>query len=84
MTRFTVVWTRTAEANLANIWMNAHDPAAVSAAADTIDVELSQNPASIGSPDREGMFRLSRPPLEVLFSVREPDRIAEIEYVRHL
>lgn len=84
MTRFTVIWTRNAEANLANIWVNAVDPAAVAAASDTIDLELSNNPASLGTPVREGFFRLSRSPLEVLFSVREPDRIAEIEFVRHL
>ena len=54
MSRFTVVWTPDAEAELANIWMNAGDPAAVSAAADTIDAELANNPLGIGESGERG------------------------------
>jgi hypothetical protein len=84
MSRFTVVWTRDAVARLANIWMNAVDPAAVAAAADRIDDELLNDPLHIAEPAREGFFRLERAPLTVLFSVREADRVVSIEFVRHL
>ena len=81
MSRFTVVWTRDAVGRLANVWMNAVD---VAAAADRIDAELANNPLGTGDPVREGLFRIEYAPLSVIFSVREPDRVVMIEFVRHL
>ena len=57
---------------------------AVTAAANSIDRELGEDPVRIGTADSEGLFRVVRPPLLVLFEVREPDRIVEISYVRRI
>lgn len=84
MNRFTVVWMPDAEGELANIWMNAGNPAAVTAAANRIDAELASDPIGTGESIREGIFRLERRPLVVLFTVRESDCVVEIESIRHL
>ena len=84
MSRFTVVWAPDAEDQLAEIWTNAADRVAVTAAANSIDRELGEDPVRIGTADSEGLFRVVRPPLLVLFEVREPDRIVEISYVRRI
>jgi hypothetical protein len=46
MTRFTVVWHEGAHEELAEVWINARDRNAVTAAAHLIDVELSQDAAT--------------------------------------
>ena len=42
MIRYTVVWNRSAQDELAELWMNARDRHAVTAAAHVMDVELAQ------------------------------------------
>jgi len=45
--KFNVVWTPTAEEDLASVWTEARDRDAVTSAAHTIDRLLSLNPDSI-------------------------------------
>ena len=84
MDRFTVVWAPDAKASLADIWMNCDDRTAVTVAADSIDSELALRPFEIGDPQREGLFRLERPPLVVHYVVRELDRTVEVGSVRRI
>ena len=84
MSRFTVVWMPDAEDELIKIWLSAADPASVSKASNRIDAELASNPLGTGDSVSEGIFRLKRPPLAVLFTIRESDCVVEIESVRHL
>jgi plasmid stabilization system protein ParE len=81
MSRFTVIWLPEAEARLTEIWIDANDRAAVATAADTIDLELAVNPLEVGTTDHEGLLRLVRLPLSVLYAVREPDQVVHIGYV---
>ena len=45
---FTVRWTRSARDQLADVWLNHHDRAAVTAAAHRIDLLLGRDPANQG------------------------------------
>ena len=78
MTRFTVVWVQSALDDLAEIWLEASDRNSVSKSADDIDRELAQDAPEKGNELREGLRSLLAPPLKVIFSVREPDRVAEV------
>ena len=82
MTRFTVVWSEPAQNRLATIWIGAPDRNAVTAAANAIDAALASDPADKGTPVHEGLRAITIPPLHVLFSVDEPDRLVRIVSVR--
>jgi len=83
MTRYTVVWPGGAEDDLAEVWLNASDRNAVSAATFAIDRELAQDATQKGLEVSEGLRAFYEPPLRVLFAVREEDRIVEVLRVRH-
>jgi hypothetical protein len=84
MTRYTVVWESNAQDVLARVWMISPDRPAVTAAAQFIGVELSQDAASQGIVIAEGLRALLAPPLRALFAVNEGDRIVEVVLVRRL
>lgn len=66
---FAVEWLPSAEQTLASLWNTAHDRAALSASADTIDAELARDPLSLGEA-RGGKTRIVlMAPLAVLFDV---------------
>jgi hypothetical protein len=69
---FTVVWRPSALRDLADVWTNAPDRNAVTAASRAIDLRLGRDPLSQGEA-REGNLRiLFVPPLAVIYQV-EPD-----------
>jgi hypothetical protein len=71
---YTVLWLRAAEHTLAEIWTNAADRNAVTAAADATDAWLRRDPFSFGE-SRSGGIRLGfLPPLAFLFRIDEPNR----------
>ena len=75
---FTVVWKPAATAELAKIWLNAEDRAAVTTAAHQIDTALRIDPSIKGesrSGDRRIMFVA---PLGVDFEIHEPDRRVDV------
>lgn len=82
MTRYTVTWLKGAQNHLAQIWTDATDRQAITRAANTIDTELAADPENKGTPFAEGLKSLVIPPLYVLFSVSEPDRLVEVASVR--
>ena len=82
MRRYTVTWLKGAQGHLAQIWVDATDRQAVTEAANAIDRLLAVDPTAQGEEVSEGLRRLSVPPLHVLFSVREPDRLVEVATVR--
>ncbi|MBV9126022.1 MAG: hypothetical protein JO112_21935 [Planctomycetes bacterium] len=82
MTRFTVVWIEEVQNTLATIWMGALDRQAVTSAADMIDAELAIDPNTKGTEVAEGLRVLYVPPLQVLFSVQEQDRLVEVSGIR--
>lgn len=82
MTRFNVVWSKIASNMLTELWLDATDRNAIRSASDEIDRELAHNPIDKGTELSEGLWSYPAPPLKVIYSVREDDRIAEVLRVR--
>ena len=78
MTRFTVVWHHEAEDELARIWLESAHRQAVSAAANTIDTQLADDPDAQGTYLFAGLRLCEQPPLRVIYRVREKDRLASV------
>ncbi|MEX0712682.1 MAG: type II toxin-antitoxin system RelE/ParE family toxin [Pirellulales bacterium] len=84
MTRYSVVWPKSAQHELADLWLSAQDRGAVTAAADEIDRQLAEDAPDKGVELSEGMRAFFAPPLRVLFAVRNEDRVVEVLRVRLL
>ncbi len=82
MIRFTVTWLEGAQNHLAQIWVDAPDRQAVTEAANEIDLKLATDATSKGIPLSEGLRSLYIPPLHVLFTVSELDRLVVVVSVR--
>jgi hypothetical protein len=76
--RYTVVWIPSAEADLAQLWMDAPDRNLLSQSADRIDHSLARDPAGIGESRDAGRRILLIPPLGVLYRVKEEDQIVRV------
>jgi hypothetical protein len=75
---FTVVWTPSALNELATIYNQATDKAAVTVAADWIDYELRRNPIGVGE-SRQGPTRvLVADPLRVSYDVSPDDCLVSV------
>lgn len=75
--KFTVVAQQSAEAELADIYLRASDPATVTAAANEIERLLKHDAHTCGRP-LNGERYLLVPPLVAIFLVSEPDRMVTI------
>jgi hypothetical protein len=75
MTIYTVVWKRSAEQQLAALWLLASNRNAVTRAAARIDLLLWADPDQQGTPIFDTIRQLIVPPLGVEFEVVEDDRI---------
>ena len=78
MTRYTVVWHDDAQDQLAELWMNASDRRLVTLAANAIDRHLANDAETKGIGVEGGLRQAIVPPLRLLFSVSEADRIVKI------
>lgn len=78
MPRYTVLWHNEATNELAEIWVESLDRNALTYATNAIDRQLATAPSSKGSQLSEGLRVLAEPPLQILFLVREDDRIVEV------
>jgi hypothetical protein len=75
---YTVTWRPSAEQQLAQLWLNAPDRAAVTAAASRIETLLRTHPGLRGESRSGGTRVLFEPPLAVLFQVRDQDRCVDV------
>jgi hypothetical protein len=82
MTRYTVVWVKSADDELAELWLSSSDRTAVTTAAFEAHQQLSFDAFAKGEPLREGLRVLIKPPLRLVFSVNEDDRLVEVALVR--
>jgi hypothetical protein len=83
MSRFTVVWSRSAMARLAEFWID--NPAVrqeITDAADRIDRALAQAPESVGISVSARSRLVVHPPLSVLFWISTSDRQVRVIYVK--
>jgi mRNA-degrading endonuclease RelE of RelBE toxin-antitoxin system len=82
--RYTVVWRTDASEALTKEWLSAKQRQAVSDAADRIDQRLADSPREGALSATGDLFRLTVPPLSILYAIREDDRIVEVIAVRSL
>jgi hypothetical protein len=66
----------------AELWPNASDRNAMTAAAHPADHELGEDAQDEGSELSEGLRSLFAPPLKAIFTVRQDNRIAEVLRIR--
>jgi hypothetical protein len=78
---YTVVWEPTAEQELADIWMRAKDPAAVTSAAHQIDQLLGMDPLGEGESRDDPLRILFVEPLGVYYEVDQPGGRVEVRKV---
>ena len=76
--RFTVLWSPSAEAQLAEIWLDLRGRRdEVTEAAAQIDPLLREDPREKGRPyDTDRILRL--PPLAIVYSIEDGDRMVKI------
>jgi plasmid stabilization system protein ParE len=75
---YTVIWERTAENELAEIWVRVVDKNAVSQAANHIDAALRDHAHTCGDPHL-GQDRIWLvPPLGIIFRIQEPDCLVRV------
>jgi mRNA-degrading endonuclease RelE of RelBE toxin-antitoxin system len=82
--RWTVVYHRRAEDELARIWLFPTIRQAVTDAAAQVDQILRDSPLEAGESRASGRRILLVPPLGVKFEVSEPDRIVRVLDVWHI
>ena len=81
--KFTVVWTDSAEQDLAQFWLGARNRISIDEATQRIEAELATNPLHAGE-SRVGNVRvLTIEPLTVVFSVRPADRLVKVVQVTY-
>lgn len=84
MPRYTVVWDSDAIDELALAWMASANQESVKAAADRIDSQLSSDPGNKGRAHTESLRTLTAEPLEILFTIRDLDRLVRVLAVRRI
>jgi hypothetical protein len=82
--KYTVTWTKSADLELAAIWLGSSDRKAVSSTALEIDRILRIDAHLKGTELSEGLRVVNLPPLRFLFSANEADRVVEIAVVREI
>lgn len=70
---FSVVWTRTAEAQLAELWLSSTRREAVTLSAQAIDHHLRTRPLEVGESRELGRRVLLAPPLGAIYRVQASD-----------
>jgi hypothetical protein len=82
MSRFTLVWLKAAEDELAELWLDPRQRNAVTSAAAVIESQLRDAPQRHAVHLSEGLWKIYRDPLKVYFSINEADRFVEVSQVR--
>lgn len=79
--KFTVVWSRGAEDELAEIWFAVRDRSRIAEAAHEIDRRLRRDPVNEGESRDQGRRILLLPPLGVTYEVLSDDRLVRVLHV---
>ena len=82
--KYSVNWLPSAEADLAAIWTNAPNRAAVTKAAQQMDLQLLTNPKDAGESRWENDRIVFEAPLIALIEVLETQRRVNVLHVRHM
>ncbi len=76
--RFTVLWTPSAERQLAQFWLDADDRGVLRDAADRLDTALAEQADSLGESRSDNVRIAFAPPLAIEFEVLEEDRTVHV------
>jgi hypothetical protein len=76
--KFTVVYLSSAEQQLADLWLKATDPQAVTAASNQIDRLLAESPLTVGESRVSSLRILVVEPLVAVYDVREADHLVKV------
>ena len=79
----TVAYTSVAEDQLTDIWVQAPDRQAVTAAEAEINKRLGRDPLGQGEAVAEGLRKLAVTPLTVYYQVDQAQRVVEVQAVAH-
>jgi hypothetical protein len=82
MNQFGVEWDPAAEDELARLWLQSSDPAAITAAQAQADRLLSQDPIKYGRHLSEGLYCIEVPPLVLTYTIDQANRLVEVTWVR--
>jgi hypothetical protein len=84
MNSFTVDWTPAAEDELADIWLQATDRNAVTAAQAALEKRLEQDPTGYGQHHSEGLYSITVPPLHAFYSIDFARQFVQVTDVREV
>lgn len=73
-----------AVADLADIWLQAQDPAAVTRADTTADQMLRRDPFGCGAFVAEGLYRLTVAPLAFYYTIDTAQQLVEVSAIREV
>jgi hypothetical protein len=79
--KWTVIWRPASESGLTDLWVSAADKAAITAAANRIDVLLRRSPFDVGESRDDDDRVYFDAPLGILFTIDELDRKVFVERV---
>jgi hypothetical protein len=82
MIRYTALWRRDVEGELAQIWCDATNRAEISAAANQIEIDLAVDPHQKGEPSAHDSRSFTSGLITVNFRVDEGDRKVFVEGIR--
>ncbi len=76
--KYTVVYLPSAEQQLADLWLKAANPAAVTQASDKIDQLLKNDPLSVGESRVTNLRIVFEDPIAAIYDVREADSVVKV------
>ncbi|MDB5312566.1 MAG: hypothetical protein JWO38_6768 [Gemmataceae bacterium] len=79
---FSVIWTKAAKDQLAEIWIHHHDQKGVTAAAHRIDLLLGRDPANQGEDRPNNRRIMFESPLVVVYRIDTANNRVIVSYVR--
>lgn len=83
MSAFTVTWAPDAQHNLAELYrQNPAIRSEIATRTNELESELAQTPLAIGVSEIQDIRRVVRPPIAVLYKVREADRVVKVLWVK--
>jgi len=83
MSAFTVTWAPDARRNLGLLYFdNPRIRREITEVTDQLEKELANDPTAVGVPQVAGIRRVVRPPLAVLYKVKDPDWIVEVLWLK--
>jgi len=75
---YTVLWTKSAEDRLMELWLNAVDPGLIQLRCDKLDAELKQHPYTIGESRSENLRIAFETPLAIAYRVDDQHRVVAV------